>query len=213
MVIVKQVMLYPTVLSRALVVAATRLKAVSLQTEPMSQQQHPMLYSLRWLWIGSIVLGAAIVLSFKLTSQLIFSAFTDEQQVISLLHNQEWLMCFLAVSNLMSGVISGLVYGLHQFCWLSCVSLCALGAAFTPVLLYGLLRAEGLTLRLLLYGNLAYITTQCLGNLLVLVWAQPRSILRTTESVDVEDVLGSSVSAQHTKSSAATSPSTAPLLP
>lgn len=191
MVIVKQVMTYPNMLSKALVVASTRLTAASVGAQQQQQQQqeqrrHPALRPLQWLCIGTALLGLGIVLCFQLGAKAIFEAFSAEQDVLALLQEQEWLMCALACSNLASGVASGLVYGLHQFGWLSCVTLSALGGVFVPILVYGLHAERGLTLQLLLGGNLAYTCAACLGNIAVLACAKPRVAPRTPEVEDPE---------------------------
>ena len=194
MVIAKRVLEYPTQVSAAMVVVSAVFSSGTFRAKQQQQQQQQQQQKKQQeqeqcrdaaaaaaaaaaattaarATMGLLgCLTVAIASVFALGSSQLYSLFSPDATLVATLQRQDSLMCALSLCTVAQGVASGLAYGAQRFREISAVTCAALLLAFLPVLLYGLhWRKGGITLGLLLAGNLAYTAVTLIGNAIVVV--------------------------------------------
>ena len=200
MVVVKRIIGYFTVISQAAVVITTAISASNLTQQTLhteavheisdaeeedgkqpeeaaekARSNVPFRHK-RFLCVSIMLLVAVLVVGFKMNARRIYSLFSTDPSILQLMGEQDALMCVLCVCTIANGISSGCCYGAHRFRELSMVSFGALILVFGPVLVFGLVREQGLSLGYLLTANIAYVGTCVCGYAAIALFLGPRYV-------------------------------------
>ena len=176
MTIAKRVLEYPTQVAAALLVVTAVLSAGMLaekervakrrlgEGDMCEQGRSSAVRVVRStiFFLGYLIVGIGIAFIFG--SRAVYSIFSSDASLVAELSAQDGLMCALSMCTVAAGVASGLAYGAHRFREIGAVTTAALLLVFVPLLWWGVRREGGVTLGLVLAGNLAFSAATLVGN-------------------------------------------------